>query len=81
MSEFEFWKDIGNISDAILSYQKKNAEFNNRFINPWIQLGNLIDREDRNVEILQAYQHATEIDPGTARNWIDLADTQLNRRL
>ena len=77
MSEFEFWKDIGNISDAILSYQKKNAEFNNRFINPWIQLGNLIDREDRNVEILQAYQHATEIDPGTARNWIDLADTQL----
>lgn len=36
MSEFEFWKDIGNISDAILSYQKKNAEFNNRFINPWI---------------------------------------------
>lgn len=77
MSEFEFWKDIGNISEAIMNYQKKNAEFNNRFINPWIRLGNMIEREDRSTEIVQAYQHATEVDPVNSRNWIDLGDTQL----
>lgn len=77
MSEFEFWKDIGNISDAILNYQKKNAEFNNRFINPWIRLGNLAEHEDRKDEVMRAYQHATEIDPDNVQNWIDLGDEQL----
>jgi superkiller protein 3 len=77
MSEFEFWKDIGSISDAILNYQKKNAEFNSRFINPWIRLGNFADQNTGNSEIIQAYRHATEIDPGNARNWSDLGSEQL----
>jgi tetratricopeptide (TPR) repeat protein len=76
MSELEFWKDLGNIFDAILNYQKKNVEFNNRFINPWIRLGNVFERQDQHNEAVQAYQHATEIDPDSAQNWIDLGDAQ-----
>jgi tetratricopeptide (TPR) repeat protein len=74
MSELEFWKDIGNISEAILNYQKKNAEFNDRFINPWLRLGHVAAREDGNNEVMRAYQHATDIDPNNAQNWIDLGD-------
>jgi tetratricopeptide (TPR) repeat protein len=76
MSDYEFWKDLGNIFDAILNYQKKNVEFNNRFINPWIRLGNIFDREDQHKQAVQAYQHATEIDPDSSQNWMDLGDAQ-----
>ncbi len=76
MSEFEFWKDLGNIFDAILNYQKKNVEFNSRFINPWIRLGNVFERQDQHNEAVQAYQHAAEIDPDSAQNWINLGDAQ-----
>jgi len=76
MSDYEFWKDLGNIFDAILNYQRKNVEFNNRFINPWIRLGNIFDRDDRHKEAIQAYRHATEIDPDNAQNWVDLGDAQ-----
>jgi tetratricopeptide (TPR) repeat protein len=76
MSEFEFWKDLGNIFDAILNYQKKNVEFNTRFINPWIRLGNVFERQDQHNEAVQAYQHAVEIDPDSAQNWINLGDAQ-----
>jgi len=74
MSELEFWKDIGNISEAILNYQKKNAEFNDRFINPWLRLGHVAAREDGNSEVMRAYQHAADIDPNNAQKWIDLGD-------
>jgi len=74
MSDFEFWKDLGNIFDAILNYQKKNVEFNNRFINPWIRLGNIFDRDDQHKEAVQAYKHAIELDPDNASNWADLGD-------
>ena len=74
MSEHEFWKDIGTISEAIINYQKKNAEFNDRFIKPWLGLGNLMDQGNRNDEIAQAYKHATQIDPDNVQNWIDLGD-------
>jgi tetratricopeptide (TPR) repeat protein len=74
MSDFEFWKDLGNIFDAILNYQKKNVEFNNRFINPWIRLGNIFDRDDQHKEAVQAYKHAIELDPDNAQNWADLGD-------
>ena len=77
MSEFEFWKDIGNISEAILNYQKKNAEFNNRFINPWIRLGTFHATEDGGEEIARACKNATEIDPHSAQNWIDLGNERL----
>lgn len=76
MSDYEFWKDLGNIFDAIVNYQRKNVEFNNRFINPWIRLGNIFDRDDRHKEAIQAYRHATEIDPDNAQNWVDLGDAQ-----
>ena len=74
MSDFEFWKDLGNIFDAILNYQKKNVEFNNRFINPWIRLGNIFDRDDQHKEAVQAYKHAIELDPDNPQNWADLGD-------
>jgi len=74
MSDYEFWKDLGNIFDAIVNYQKKNVEFNNRFINPWIRLGNIFDRDDQHKEAVQAYQRAIEIDPQNAQNWADLGD-------
>jgi len=75
MSDYEFWKDLGNIFDAIVNYQKKNVEFNNRFINPWIRLGNIFDRDDQHKEAVQAYQRAIELDPDNAQNWADLGDT------
>jgi len=74
MSDFEFWKDLPNIFDAIVNYQKKNVEFNNRFINPWIRLGNIFDRDDQHKEAVQAYRHAIEIDPHNSQNWADLGD-------
>lgn len=74
MSELEFWKDIGNISEAILNYQKKNAEFNDRFINPWLRLGTMVERSDKPVDLTQAYQRAVEIDPGNPQNWFALAE-------
>lgn len=74
MSDYEFWKDLGNIFDSILNYQKKNAEFNNRFINPWIRLGNIFDRDDQHKEAVQAYRLAIEIDPHSSQNWADLGD-------
>ena len=74
MSDFEFWKDLGGIFDAILDYQRKNVEFNNRFINPWIRLGNIFDRDDQHKQAVQAYQRAIEIDPDNAQNWVDLGD-------
>lgn len=79
MSELEFWKDLGNIFDAVLNYQKKNVEFNNRFINPWIRLGNIFDRQDQTNDAVEAYKHATEIDPDSAQNWNDLGDAQFKK--
>lgn len=76
MSDYEFWNDLGTVFDAILNYQKKNVEFNKQFINPWIRLGNIFDRQNQNKEAVSAYQHATEIDPDTAQNWLDLGDAQ-----
>ena len=76
MSEHEFWKDLGGIFDAVLNYQKKNVEFNKQFINPWLRLGNIFDREDQHKEAVEVYSHATEIDPESAQNWISLGDAQ-----
>ena len=76
MSELEFWKDLGNIFDAVMNYQKKNVEFNNRFINPWIRLGNVFERQDQANDAVQAYKRATEIAPDAAENWVELGDAQ-----
>jgi len=75
MNNYEFWNELGNIFDAVLAYQKKTVEFNNRFITPWIRLGNVFDRQDHNREAIEGFQKAIEIDPENAQNWIDLGDS------
>jgi tetratricopeptide (TPR) repeat protein len=72
MSNYEFWDELGKIFNAVVAYQEKSVEFNKRFINPWIRLGNVFDKQDRNREAVEAYQKAIEIDPANAQNWCDL---------
>ena len=71
MSNYEFWDELGKIFNAVVAYQEKTIEFNKRFINPWIRLGNVFDKQDRNEEAICAYQKAIEIKP-------DLVDAHLN---
>ena len=77
MLEFEFWKELGPISEAIQTYQRKNAEFNSRYINPWLGLGNLGEHKDRNLEAVQSYQNAVRIEPNNIQHWLNLGDAQL----
>src|SRR5512145_1359246 len=74
MSTYEFWDELGNIFDAVTAYQQKTIEFNKRFINPWIRLGDVFDRQDRTKEAIQAFQQALEIDPANAQTWHDLGN-------
>ncbi len=74
MSNYEFWDELGKIFNAVLAYQEKTAEFNKRFINPWIRLGNVFDKQDRNKEAVDAYEKAIEIDPANAQNWYELGN-------
>ncbi len=72
MNNFEFWDDMDKIFNAIVAYQEKTIEFNKRFINPWVNLGNVFDRQENNEEIV-AHKNAIEIDPENAQNWYKLA--------
>src|SRR5512143_3116898 len=74
MSNYEFWDELGKIFNAVVAYQEKTIEFNKRFINPWIRLGNVFDKQDRNSEAVSAYQKAIEIDPDNAQNWYELGN-------
>lgn len=74
MSDYEFWDELGKIFNAVLAYQEKTIEFNKRFINPWIRLGNVFDHQDHNREAIRAYQKAIEIDPDNAQNWYELGN-------
>jgi len=74
MSEYEFWDELGNIFNAIVSYQQKTIEFNKRFVTPWITLGTVLDQNDHNAETLQAYKKAITIDEDNAANWLSLGD-------
>jgi tetratricopeptide (TPR) repeat protein len=74
MSSYEFWDELGKIFNAVVAYQEKNIEFNKRFINPWIRLGNVFDKQDRNQEAIGAYKKAIEIDPDNAQNWFELGN-------
>ena len=74
MSNYEFWDELGKIFNAVVAYQEKTIEFNKRFINPWIRLGNVFDKQDRNKEAVSAYEKAIEIDPGNAQNWFELGN-------
>jgi len=77
VNNFEFWKDMDKIYDAIVAYQEKNIEFNKRFITPWVHLGNVFDKED-NHESIAAYKNAIEIDPENAQNWYELAGAYIH---
>ena len=74
MNDYEFWNELGKIFNAVVAYQEKAVEFNNRFINPWIRLGNVFDKEDRNQESIRAYEKALELDPANAQNWYELGN-------
>src|SRR5512143_278337 len=74
MSNYEFGDELGNIINAVVAYQEKTIEFNKRFINPWIRLGNVFDKQDRNKEAVSAYQKAIEIDANNAQNWYELGN-------
>ena len=74
MSNYEFWDELGKIFNAVVAYQEKTVEFNKRFINPWIRLGNVFDKQDRNKEAVDAYEKAIEIDPDNAQNWFELGN-------
>ncbi len=74
MNDYEFWNELGKIFNAVVAYQEKAVEFNNRFINPWIRLGNVFDKEDRNQELIRAYEKALELDPANAQNWYELGN-------
>ncbi len=76
MSNYEFWDELGKIFSAVVAYQEKNIEFNKRFIVPWIRLGNVFDKQDRNDAAASAYQQAIDIDPGNAQNWFELGNIQ-----
>jgi len=74
MNTYEFWNEMGIIFDAIVAYQEKTIEFNKRFINPWVKLGNVFDKNESNEDIV-AHKNAIEIDPENAQNWYELAST------
>jgi len=74
MSSYEFWDELGKIFNAVVAYQEKNIEFNKRFISPWIRLGNIFEKQDRNKEAISAYERAIEIDGGNPQNWFDLGN-------
>jgi tetratricopeptide (TPR) repeat protein len=73
MNTYEFWNEMDKIYDAIVAYQEKTIEFNKRFINPWIKLGNVFDKQESNEAII-AHKNAIEIDPENAQNWLELAN-------
>jgi tetratricopeptide (TPR) repeat protein len=74
MNNYEFWDELGKIFNAVVAYQEKSVEFNKRFINPWIRLGNVFDKQDRNNEAISSYQKAIELDPDDAQNWYELGN-------
>ena len=74
MSNYEFWDELGKIFNAVVAYQEKNIEFNKRFISPWIRLGNVFEKQDRNKDAINAYERAIEIDGGNPQNWFELGN-------
>jgi tetratricopeptide (TPR) repeat protein len=74
MNDYEFWNELGKIFNAVVAYQEKAVEFNKRFINPWIRLGNVFDKQERNQEAICAYEKAIELDPADAQSWYELGN-------
>lgn len=80
MNDYEFWNELGKIFNAVVAYQEKAVEFNNRFINPWIRLGNVFDQRDRNQEEMCAFEKALELDPANAQNWYELGNLRFRTK-
>ncbi len=80
MNDYEFWNELGKIFNAVVAYQEKAVEFNKRFINPWIRLGNVFDKQDRNQEAICAYEKALELDPANAQNWYELGNINFREK-
>ena len=57
MSDYEFWKELDNIFEAVTAYQKKNIEFNRVFISPWVKLGHVFPHETPLHDELQTALH------------------------
>ncbi|MCK6583782.1 MAG: tetratricopeptide repeat protein [Anaerolineales bacterium] len=77
MTSYEFWEELNKIFSAVISYQEKSIEFNNRFITPWIRLGNVFDKRDQSREKIDAYKKSLEMDPANVQNWIELGNLQM----
>ena len=80
MNDFQFWDELGKIFNAVMAYQEKAVEFNKRFINPWIPLGNVFDNRDRNNDAVRAYHKAIELDPNNAQNWYELGNVHFRMK-
>jgi len=80
MNDYQFWDELGKIFNAVIAYQEKAVEFNKRFINPWIPLGNVFDRQERNRDAVRAYQKAIELDPGNGQNWYELGNVYFHTK-
>ena len=80
MNDYEFWDELGKIFNAVVAYQEKAVEFNKRFINPWIRLGNVFDKQDRNQEAICAFEKALELDPANAQNWYELGNIHFREK-
>lgn len=78
MTGYEFWEELNKVFNAVVSYQEKSIEFNKKFITPWIRLGNVFDKNDRQRESISAYKKAVEVDPGNAQLWFELGNLYLN---
>lgn len=74
MSDYEFWKELENIFEAVTAYQKKNIEFNRVFVSPWVRLGHVFPHETSLHDELQTALHAAELDPESPQAWTDLGD-------
>ena len=80
MNDYEFWNELGKIFNAVVAYQEKAVEFNDRFINPWIRLGNVFDKQDHNQEAICAYEKALELDSANAQNWYELGNLRFRTK-
>jgi len=80
MNDYEFWNELSKIFNAVVAYQEKAVEFNKRFINPWIRLGNVFDKQERNQEAMCAYEKALELDPVNAQSWYELGNLRFRAK-
>jgi len=80
MNDYEFWNELGKIFNAVVAYQEKAVEFNKRFINPWIRLGNVFDKQERSQEAICAYEKALELDPANGQSWYELGNLRFQAK-